>query len=231
MIILIKKLNYGHIVDVSYILQEALPSSVPAILGFEFLSRFYFKNIIKTDKIFGLVYEYNNKILGYITYSIYSGSILLNIIKKNFIPLCLLLIKEIIKNPRKIKIILTLNFLLFQQKKILPQIHPEIVSFGVLPEYRTSYLDKSIGKVKKTEFYKKHNIKVAEELLIAALKNLNKLGAKEIKIVTEKNNIASNKFYSKYCQPVAVNFKFLGSEICAYKLQIKNILKKFNKSP
>ena len=111
-------------------------------------------------------------------------------------------------DPGRLKhIFASVYFVLFQQKKILPEVKAEIIALAVLPEYRI-------------------NINAAQELFKATIKNFDGLKVGNVKALVVRNKSDSNKFYSKHGQLTDISFQIFGLNMCVYNLRIKDILKK-----
>lgn len=61
----------------------------------------------------------------------------------------------------------------------------EVLSFGVLPQYRTAEFEKASGRY------------VAEELYQRALQSFREMGVRQFKVMTIQKNTTANRFYEK----------------------------------
>lgn len=215
---MIKQLDDDGIESISILHEELLPESIFAIFGKEFLSKYFYKEVIKNENLFCDIYEFNRKIIGFITYTNDSPHIFIRQIKNHPFLISFILIKVIFKRASRLKFILSsINFLFKQQKKILPDISSEILSFAVLPEYRVHNYDKATGTIRDTNFYKQSGIKVGEELFNRMITNLKRLNCKRLKIMTPADNISSNLFYKKMgCELTSIKNRIFGLDINVY---------------
>ena len=204
-------INYKTFIeDIVSIHKNVLDWSVLSVLGTDFL-RFYYRNVLKNKYFFCNVYEFKGKIVGFLTFSTNSDGILSDIIKNNFFSFFFTVFKSVLKDPRRLKHILaSAYFVLFQQKKILPEVKAEIIALAVLPEYRI-------------------NVNAAQELFKATILKFDRLKVRNVKALVVKDKLDSNKFYSKQGQLTDISFQLFGLNMCVYNLYVKDILKKIHK--
>jgi hypothetical protein len=212
----------NNLESISVLHEKVLPESIFAVFGKEFLSKYFYKEVTKNEHLFCDIYEFDGRIIGFITYTDDSRRTFLRQLMSQPFLISFVLMKSIFKNFHKLKFLLfSIYFLFKQQKSMLPDVSAEILSFAVLPEYRVHTKDTTSGAIKETAFYREHGIRVGEELFNNMVMNLKRLNCKKFKIMTPANNAGSNSFYKKMgCELSGIKSKIFGLDVNLY---LKNL--------
>jgi len=153
-------------------------------VGVTFREKIFYSVLLRDPESFVWIYLWNNLLVGYISGTKNTSSLYRRL--KGFRPLLLsfLLIKTLFKAPRTfIEYAASMSRV---ERTISHQaIQAEILSFGVLPEYRTD------------EFERSHGIHVADALFRSALKSFQDWGVDQFKVMTIQENKAASRFYEK----------------------------------
>jgi len=186
---MIKRLTSDKIKDVAEIHAMVLPRSPIPKLGKEFIEKFYYAKLIENNTFFCDVYEFEGKIAGFIAYTTNSKKLLRDEMKKHWWLITSIILKTILKRPSVIFVLFsTILLILKQGKEPAAHIAPEVLSFAVLPEYRS------------VDFYKRHQIKIAHELFKNMLEKYKQLNVREFKLFTgvDEYHTLANIFYKSF---------------------------------
>lgn len=185
-----------HVSEVVRIHQLVLTDSIYTWIGRPFLE-YYYQNLLKNDDFFCHVYTFNGKVTGFLASTSAAYGVFLRQLRRDVLSISSVLTRIIAREPRKFRVILSASrFLFVQHPTILADVNGEVLSFAVLPEYRTAEVGAD-GGLRPTEFYARWEIPVAAELFFTAVQNLAACGVRDVKIMTPTDNVASNRFYTK----------------------------------
>lgn len=184
----ISKLNYQDketILSICQLHQSLIPTSPVAMLGLKFLKQFYYPQLTKNNLLFCEYYKYDQKIVGFITYTTEPEKFVKIGIKKSFFNFIFALTASIFEDYRR--------FIYLLKGSQLEKAHHNcdtgeaaVVSFGVLPYYRSR------------EFTKKSKLYISNDLFANAMDSLNKLGFRKLRMIVEPNNIEALLFYQQF---------------------------------
>jgi hypothetical protein len=185
-----------HARDVAGIHESVLTDSIYTWIGRPFLE-YYYRNLPKSDQFFCHVHTFNGKVTGFLASTCGARRIFFHQILRDSLLIGVVLLRIIAAEPRKLGLILSASrFLFVQRPRMLPHADCEVLSFAVLPEYRTIEVGAD-GGLRPTEFCARWKIPVAAELFYAAMQNLAARGVRDVKIMTPSDNVTSNRFYAK----------------------------------
>lgn len=187
---------HEHASEVAGIHQSVLTDSIYTWIGRPFLE-YYYQNLLKREDFFCHVHMFDGKVTGFLASTCEARRIFFRQLVRDTLPISAVLLRIIAREPRKLGVILSASrFLFVQRPTMLPHVDGEVLSFAVLPEYRTTEVGAD-GGVQPTEFYASWKVPVAAELFFTAMQNLAAHGIRDVKIMTPADNIASNRFYAK----------------------------------
>lgn len=185
-----------HASEVAGIHESVLTDSIYTWIGRPFLE-YYYRNLLKSDHFLCHVHTFNGKVTGFLASTSQARRIFFRQLLKDTLPISAVLLRIIAGEPRRLGPILSASrFLFVQRPTMLPHVEGEVLSFAVLPEYRTIEVGAD-GGLRPTEFCARWKIPVAAELFYAAMQNLAARGVRDVKIMTPSDNATSNRFYAK----------------------------------
>lgn len=173
-------LSLQDIPKVVRIHQDTLPESPLVQLGGDFLRKIYYPCLIDDFDSFGFVYFFEGKPVGFICGTLNQSHFLGNMFQGHWIRLPYFLLRDLSKNFQSLKEIFHLLF--DQTPKQVKAIQSQLLSFAILPEFRSP------------EFYKTYPIKIANLLFQTAVDEFKRRGVRVFQLVTDKKNL-SNIFY------------------------------------
>lgn len=196
-------MGFEHVNEVAGIHQSVLTDSIYTWIGRPFLE-YYYRNLLKNDGFFCHVYTFNGKVVGFLASTSAARRVFFRQLRRDTLGISAVLVRILAREPRKIGVILSASrFLFMERPAMMPHVEGEILSFAVFPEYRTVEIGTD-GIRRPTGFYAERKISVAAELFFSAMRNLASYGVHDVKIMTPADNVASNRFYSKFgCRLVA----------------------------
>jgi len=183
MVVWLNHLNKEKIREVSKLHKVLLSDSPIPKLGKDFMNGFYYSQLIKKELIHCLTFIEQNKVIGFIVITKYPGNFMLKGIQKSPFSLFIRLIEAILRNPKRLLLIFNMIFLALARKtSSLPSGTSELLSIGVLKEYRNNVDSKS-------------GLRVSHALFTGAVEYLKKEKQKIFQVLTDKTNNEAIKFY------------------------------------
>lgn len=181
---------------VSRIHAEVLPDSVYTWMGPPFLE-YYYRNLLGNDDFFCHVHVFDGQVTGFLAGSTATGRVFFRQLARDAARIAWVFLRILAGSPGKLRVLLAATrFLFAQRRRMLPDVRGEVLSFAVLPQFRTSELGGD-GRPRPTVFYDRWQVAVAVELFLASMRTMKSRGVTEVKIMTPADNVASNRFYSK----------------------------------
>ena len=128
-----------HVQITAHLHSTLLPGSPIALLGPVFMRKFYYSRLVQDGLIHCDLYEYQGEAVGLIAYTRYPGDFLSRGLHKHFFYLAGIMIWTIFQRPSRIMQItqaLGMTWNRNKEKSHEKKIDGEILSLGVLPQYR-----------------------------------------------------------------------------------------------
>jgi hypothetical protein len=159
--LVIVSLTLERVEEVADLHQRILPTSPIPCLGKRFMTRFYYPRLLADSHSFCELYEVEGKAVAFISYTCDSQSLFRNWIRRHSLSLAWHLGVTLCSAPQTLKtMIQALQLVRQHREETTEKIPAEILSFGVLPEYRS------------LEFFQRTRKKIANELFAVAKKKL-----------------------------------------------------------
>ncbi len=208
--------------EVAALHASVLTDSVYTWIGRPFLE-YYYRRLLDNPDYACHVHVHEGRITGFLASTSASGAIFQRQILRDPVRLGLALTGSVARNPRAIPVLLSASRFLFGQRPtMLPGVDGEVLSFAVLPEYRTAEVGPD-GAVRPTPFYTATRATVAADLFVAAMQGLAGRGVKRVKIMTPADNAASNRFYAKMGSRLTRDLPVFGHPTNLYLLDITDV--------
>lgn len=213
-----------HASAVAGLHEAVLTDSVYSSIGRPFLE-YYYRNLLKNDDFFCHVHVFEGRVTGFLASTCQTGRIFFRQLLRDSLPIGAVLLRSMTRDPRKLRIVLAASrFLFMQRPTLLPEVEGEVLSFAVLPEYRTTEVGVE-GALRPTRFYATWKIPIAAELFFASMRNLARRDVREVKIMTPADNPASNRFYAKVgCRLAVRDCLVFGHPTNFYRGRLEEIL-------
>lgn len=126
---------------------DALKGDFLPSLGIDFLTAFY-NGVINLDGVYGFIYEEKGKVMGFVLGTKDSGKFFSQALRSNFIELSLLLLLQVIKNPKIIKNVFETLF--YPKKESGPK--AELVIIAVDKKFQVKGVGRKLIKSLETTF-------------------------------------------------------------------------------
>lgn len=166
--------------------RAALPGSLPTLFGRRFF-RLYYQSLMGDPRFLSGGFFWEARLAGFLTYTTDTAALLSAALRRHAAGYALAVGLGIAQRPGTLRTMLKLlPDLLAPQRQTGSEVPAELLSYGVLREFRRS-----------SDFFAKTGIHVARELLHRAFAELRGHGAKRVKIFiqTEQVNPFINQFY------------------------------------
>ena len=115
--------------------EELLGGPIPQ-LGYQFMTKFYYSKLIKTELIKCDLYKHEDKYVAFSVYTKYPFTFMEEGKRRFFLYLCYLISKSVIMDPRRLKTIF--QVMKMNSKRIVNKVDAnvgDLISFGVLEKY------------------------------------------------------------------------------------------------
>jgi ribosomal protein S18 acetylase RimI-like enzyme len=185
---LIRALAQADIPELERVQNAVLPGSLPTLFGPRFFRLFY-ESLMADPRFLGRGFFWESSLGGFLTYTTDTAGMLGGAFRSRFAEYLWAVGMGVLTRPAALSATL----------KLLPgffvpgsqpgsEVKAELLSFGVLPEYRRG-----------SSLYLQHRVHVAAELLHGAFEDLRRKGALKVKVYiqTEDANASVNEFYRK----------------------------------
>lgn len=170
--------------DVSALHDRLLNHSPLVLMGPEFMKEFYYTILPAEGLICGAVAYVNGRPVGFIVGTDDASGFMSRAVRNHWLRLCWIMIKGLIRNPGRI--LAVKEAWLIQHNVQALDYGPEVgelLSFGVLPEYRSR------------NFMREKDLHISEDLLQTAIGQLRSRGMKTIRAIVDKDNLPAQLFY------------------------------------
>lgn len=162
-----------------------LPHSPVVLLGRRFMEEFYYTVLPREARIFGAIAYLDDRPVGFVVATTDSSGFMSAALRAHWVRLGWIIGTSLIVDPRRIGAL----WEAWQIMRHLPAGHggriAELLSTGVLPEYLTP------------DFIRASNRHLSRELLDAVLAMLAVRGARCVRVVVERDNVAARFFYQQ----------------------------------
>ncbi|MBI1976832.1 MAG: hypothetical protein HYS56_04920 [Candidatus Omnitrophica bacterium] len=180
-----------------------LPESPFVQMGEEFLSEIYYPTLLKDKNTFCLGCEWEGKIAGFICGTVNALALSRKLVTSNLFIWPTVIGKILSRDPRRIGFFLKLIRFAFEKSPAeAKNIQPQLLSFAIDEEFRSA------------EFFRKHSVKIANEIFHAAVTELKQHGVTKFKVITDRKNIANIFYRNMGMKMAAANDP--KSEYCLY---------------
>ena len=161
-----------------------LPHSPVALLGPRFMTNFYYQNLMRDELILGMVALIDKRPAGFMIATADANGFMMAGIRRHGFRLAAVLLSGLIASPRRIASV-------WEALSIMRHMPPpekeeriaELLSFGVLPEFRSPAFIRSTG------------IHIARDLLHETMKLLEAQGVDTVRSLVDEDNTAAKLFY------------------------------------
>ena len=163
---------------------ELLAHSPVALLGPDFMRRFYYRTLPKMGLIFGAVAYVDDEPAGFIVATQNSSGFMQEALRSRFVEIAAVLGWSVVRQPSRIGAI----WEALQIMRGLPAPDPsqpagELLSFGVLPRYRAR------------DFILRTRLRISQDLLKAVVRQLSDRGVGAVRVIVDADNVEARMFY------------------------------------
>jgi ribosomal protein S18 acetylase RimI-like enzyme len=171
--------------DLTTLHGATLPTSPVALLGDRFMEQFYYKQLPRHHFIFGAVAYVDRQPAGFIVATRDPEGFMGAAIRRHWGSLLWTLGLSILQEPRKRfgAIWEAWQIMRHRAPQQTPLAGAELLSFGVLPQYRSA------------QFCRQTGLQISADLLNAMVKKLGQEGATTIRAVVDADNTSAKLFY------------------------------------
>ncbi len=161
-----------------------LPGSPIPRLGSRFMRRFYYRSLVADDLIHCQISYVAGRPAGFITCTAQPARFMAEGLRRHWLQLGWVMLGEVLADPRRLVVIFwTLNYMRRRPGRPHDPGEGEILSFGVLPEFRTSAFVQQTGR------------RIAGELFASARAFFAASGISRYRAVVESGNREALMFY------------------------------------
>src|SRR5437764_450962 len=126
---------------------ELLPRSPAALLGHEFLESFYYRSLVEDRLVWCNTFYYDCVLAGFIACTHSAYDFMTQGLRSDWLELARVLVNSIVRNPRHLKVIAGVAQMMRKRNRQSPSTcNSEILSLGVLPEFRGSDFLRRTGR-------------------------------------------------------------------------------------
>jgi ribosomal protein S18 acetylase RimI-like enzyme len=170
--------------DLARLHGELLAHSPVALLGPEFMSRFYYRQLPRLGLIFGQIAFVNEEPAGFIVATDDSSGFMLRAVRSKFFSIAATMITSILRDPKRLGAV----WEAIQIMRGLPAAQEgnavgELLSFGVLPAFRSR------------EFMVRSRLRISQDLLNAAVDQMKRRGVAAARVIVDADNLEARLFY------------------------------------
>lgn len=164
---------------------ELLAHSPVALLGPDFLRRFYYRVLPRMGLVFGQVAFVEGRPAGFIVATHDASGFMRTALRRQFVRIGFILLASVLRDPRRIGAIWEgLQILRGLPPQAPGQPQGEILSMGVLPEFR------------RREFLVRTRLRIGQDLLAAVMKQMAARGVRRVRVIVDADNLEARVFYS-----------------------------------
>lgn len=173
--------------DVAALHGELLNHSPLVLMGPEFMEEFYYTVLPAEGLICGAVAYVNGQPAGFMVGTDDANGFMSRAVKRHWLRLSWIMLKSMIRNPRRV---LAIREAWQIQSNVQSEDYGsevgELLSFGVVPEYRSRRFIKDTG------------IRVSSDLLEVTVRQLANLNKKRLRAIVDKDNLEAQLFYRSH---------------------------------
>jgi ribosomal protein S18 acetylase RimI-like enzyme len=170
--------------DLAQLHGELLSHSPVALLGPEFMSRFYYRELPRLGLIFGQIAYIDQQPAGFIVATDDSSGFMQRAVKSRFVSIASTLAVSVLRSPKRIAAI-------WEALQIMRGLPPaqsdsavgELLSFGVLPAFRSR------------EFLARTRIRISQDLVNGAIEQMKACGVASARVIVDADNLEARLFY------------------------------------
>ncbi len=179
--------NGSQIADLARLHAALLPHSPVVLMGEDFMCDFYYKALTSDKQICGAIAYIDGKPAGFIVATHNPKEFMPMAIRRHWFSLGMVIFLSLLRSPTRI---MAMKEAYTIQKNVGDIEYEaglgELLSFGVLPEYRSP------------KFVRKTGHKISSDLLTAAVSLLRKRAMKKIRAVVDQDNTEAKFFYRSH---------------------------------
>jgi len=170
--------------DVARLHSELLGHSPLVLMGPEFMRDFYYSLLPADGFISGAVAYLNGEAVGFVVGTGDANGFLAQATKRHWFRLCWIVAKSLIRKPSRLSAMKEAYGIQsnVQAQEYGPEVG-ELLSFGVLPEFRSR------------KFIKETDLQVSSDLFDKAIEQLRSAGKSTIRAIVDKDNLEAQFFY------------------------------------
>jgi ribosomal protein S18 acetylase RimI-like enzyme len=170
--------------DLAHLHELLLGHSPVALLGPDFMARFYYRVLPRLGLICGYVAYIDDRPAGFIVATHDSSGFMQAALKRKFLRVAWIMAWSALREPARLGAI----WEAVQIMRGLPPPQPgqpngELLSFGVLPEFRAR------------DFMIRTRLRISQDLLKGALEQLRQRGAGRVRVIVDADNLEARLFY------------------------------------
>ena len=186
---------------------ELLPDSYLSMLGYDFLVKYYYKLLIKSEIINCLLCVSNNKYIGFAGFTKFPFSFMTIGFKKYFFQFSIFFLKEIFIKPKIIILLIKIVKESISRKfsKKSTNSESELLSIGVLTDHYRALARKN--KFDSNEKDLSTGSPTSHLLIDKVINKCKKNGIKDMRVIIKNKNIKSLNFFKSFGGKI-VNDKF-----------------------
>lgn len=178
----------------------------------ELRARTFYRTILESREAFCYLYEVDGKVAGFISGADDVNTVRKRILLRNFFQLGWHLIKHFCKDPAKILVFAKMGLQSWRLER--GDAAPEkLLSFGVLPEYRTP------------QFYATHRVRIARELFFKAVGEHGARGVSQFILLVGRKNMLAQIFYENLGLQRVRTIQYTGEATDVYLCDVLGKLK------
>jgi ribosomal protein S18 acetylase RimI-like enzyme len=163
---------------------DLLAHSPIALLGPDFMQRFYYRVLPQLGLICGQIAMVDGRPAGFIVATHDASGFMQSAIRRRFLGLCWVLTTSMLRQPgRAIAVWEALQILRGLPRSDSRKPVAELLSFGVLPAFRSR------------DFVARRRLKISQDLLRAALLQLDERDASRVRVIVDADNLEARLFY------------------------------------
>ena len=160
-----------------------LPDSPIARLGPVFMTHFYYGTLVRDNLLRCYLAYVGDSPAGFISFTDRPATFMAEGLRRHWLHLAGVLARAVVADPRRIGVMLWTFGLMRRRTRAPEPGEGELLSFGVLPEFRG------------VPFVQRTGRRIGAELFAAACDDLHALGADRFRAVVAKDNAAALMFY------------------------------------
>src|SRR3989338_1089192 len=143
-------------------------------MGEEFLGEVYYTTLLKDNGTFCLGYRWQGDLAGFICSTSNAAILSRKLTTSNLFRFPIIAGKILLRNPKRIGVFWGLvRFVLEESSAEAKMVKAQLLSFAIDERFRS------------VEFFKKHSIKIANELFYAAVEQLKQRQVTKFKVITD----------------------------------------------